>query len=316
MSLFFIVDTTASEGGVAPERPLESPNRITRLIANRREKLMRMAAMERSASDSGSEGDNAHPRRRSKSKSKSKSVKRKHTRLSGRRRLSSRRKCTVLKVNSDSDSDDERPVDAAQPSTSSGVIFRRSRYVASAIEKDDKSSSYSSSSSVYEDIVAISKRKRSKTDSDTSVKTHKRKHRKCKNSSRHDGSGKSQNKRQKLDDDSEEEEKTASPRNCVNGNSSKDHHEDGPSTPNSKSLQVPCTPDSGIKSGISSTGGKNSEQMRKERNDRGADDSSDEQKLKRLECFRKKVEELARRSYRNRSASQAQTVSTTSDSSD
>ncbi|XP_011704608.1 PREDICTED: DDB1- and CUL4-associated factor 5 [Wasmannia auropunctata] len=317
-------DTTASEGGVAPERPLESPNRITRLIANRREKLMRMAAMERSASDSGSEGDNnAHTRRRSKSKSKSKSVKRKHTRLSGRRRLSARRKCTVLKVNSDSDSDDERPVDTAQPSTSSGVIFRRSRYVASALEKDDKSSSYSSSSScVYEDIVAIGKRKHSKTDSDTSAKAHnKRKHRKCKNSSRHsnDGSGKSQSKRQRLDDDSEEEEeeeKTAGPRNCVNGNSSKDHREDGPSTPSGKSLQVPCTPDSGIKSGLSSTGGKNSEPARKERNDRGAGDSSDEQKLKRLECFRKKVEELARRSYRNRSVSQAQTVSTESDSSD
>jgi len=280
---------------------------------------MRMAAMERSASDSGSEGDNAHSRRRSKSQSKSKSVKRKHTRLSGRRRLSARRKCTVLKVNSDSDSDDERPVDAAQPSTSSGVIFRRSRYVASAIEKDDKSSSYSSSSScVYEDIVAISKRKRSKTDSDTSAKAHKRKHRKCKNSSRHsnDGCDKNQSKRQKLDDDSEEEEKSTGPRNYVNGNSSKDRREDGPSTPSSKSLQVPCTPDSGIKSGLSSTGGKNSEHTRKERNDRGADDSSDEQKLKRLECFRKKVEELARRSYRNRSASRAQTVSTTSDSSD
>ncbi|XP_018304933.1 DDB1- and CUL4-associated factor 5, partial [Mycetomoellerius zeteki] len=314
-------DTTASEGGVAPERPLESPNRITRLIANRRKKLMRMAAMERSPSDSASEGDNAHLKRRSKSKSKSKSVKRKHTRLSSRRRLSTRRKCTVLKVNSDSDSEtDERPIDAAQPSTSSGVIFRRSRYVASAIEKDDKSSSYSSSSSscVFENIVAISKRKHSKTDSDTSAKAHKRKHRKCKNSSRHsnDGSGKSQSKRQKLDDDSEEEEKTAGPRNCVNGNSSKDRREDGPSTPSNKSLQIPCTPDSGIKSGLSSTGGKNSEHTRKERNNRGADDSSDEQKLKRIECFRKKVEELARRSYRNRSASQAQTVSTTSDSSD
>lgn len=277
---------------------------------------MRMATMERSASDSGSEGDNTHSRRRSKSKSKSKSVKKKHTlRLSGRRRLSARRKCTVLKVNSDSDSDDERPVDAAQPSTSSGVIFRRSRYVTSAIEKDDKSSNYSSSSScVYEDKR---NQRASKTDSEMSTKAYKRKHRKCKNSSRHDGSGKSQSKRQKLDDDSEEEEKTAGLKNCVNGNSSKDHCEDGPSTPSSKSLQVPCTPDSGIKSGISSTGGKNSEgQTRKERNDRDADDSSDEQKLKRLECFRKKVEELARRSYRNRSATQAQTVSTTSDSSD
>ncbi|XP_050454385.1 DDB1- and CUL4-associated factor 5 isoform X2 [Cataglyphis hispanica] len=297
-------DTTASEGGVAPERPLESPNRITRLIANRREKLMRMAALERSASDTGSEGDNVHARRRSKSKSKSKGVKRKHTKLSaGRRRISARRKCTVLKVNSDSDSDDdERPVDAAQPSTSSGVISRRSsRYVANAIEKDDKrlnysssssdssSNSSSSSSSSSEDNNALgAKRKHSKTDSDASTKVQRRKHRKCKNSARYENcSGKSQSKRQKLDDESEEGERTTTnSKNRVNGNA----------------------------------GGKNNEQPRNEGNDGGADDTSSdhEQKLKSLECFRKKVEELTRRSYRNRSASQQlqAVASSTSDSSD
>ncbi|XP_070157104.1 DDB1- and CUL4-associated factor 5 [Polyergus mexicanus] len=330
-------DTTASEGGVAPERPLESPNRITRLIANRREKLMRMAALERSASDTGSEGDNVHARRRSKSKSKSKGVKRKHTKLSGgRRRICARRKCTVLKVNSDSDSDDERPIDAAQPSTSSGVISRRSsRYVdrvANAIEKDKRlnysssssnsSSNSSSSSSSSEDNNALgTKRKHSKTDSDASTKAQRQKHRKCKNSAYENCSGKSQSKRQKLDDESEGERTATGSKNRMNGNAGKDvHREDGPSTPNNKSLQVPCTPDSGIKSGISTTGGKNSEQTRNEGNDGGADDTSSdhEQKLKSLECFRKKVEELTRRSYRNRSASQQpQTVaSTTSDSSD
>ncbi|XP_029662739.1 DDB1- and CUL4-associated factor 5 [Formica exsecta] len=329
-------DTTASEGGVAPERPLESPNRITRLIANRREKLMRMAALERSASDTGSEGDNVHARRRSKSKSKSKGVKRKITKLpAGRRRISARRKCTVLKVNSDSDSDDERPIDAAQPSTSSGVISRRSsRYVdrvANAIEKDKRlnysssssnSSSNSSSSSSSEDNNALgTKRKHSKTDSDASTKAQRRKHRKCKNSAHENCSGKSQSKRQKLDDESEGERTATGSKNRMNGNAGKDvRREDGPSTPNNKSLQVPCTPDSGIKSGISTTGGKNSEQTRNEGNDGGADDTSSdhEQKLKSLECFRKKVEELTRRSYRNRSASQQpQTVaSTTSDSSD
>ncbi|GAB1867633.1 WD repeat-containing protein 22 [Camponotus japonicus] len=325
-------DTTASEGGVAPERPLESPNRITRLIANRREKLMRMAALERpSASDSGSEGDNVHARRRSKSKSKSKGVKRKHSKLfTDRRRISARRKCTVLKVNSDSDSDDERPVDAAQPSTSSGVISRRSRYVANAIEKDDKRSNYSSSSSnsssnssnssSSEDNNALgTKRKHSKTDSDASTKAQRRKHRKCKNSSRHENcSGKSQSKRQKLDDESEAERTASGSKNRVNGSAGKDRREDGPSTPNNKSPQVPCTPDSGIKSGVSTTGGKNSEQTRTEENDEGADDtgSDHEQKLKTLECFRKKVEELTRRSYRNRSQQPQTVASTTSDSSD
>lgn len=278
---------------------------------------MRMAAAV--ASDSGSEGDNAHARRRSKSKTKSKGVKRKHTKLSGRRRPFARRKCTVLKVNSDSDSEDEQPpIDAAQPSTSSGVISRRSRYVASAIEKDGKRSSYSSSnnSSSSEDNNAPGKRNHSKTDSDVSIKAHKQKHRKCKNSSRHpEGSSKSQSKRRKIDDCSDEEKATDS-RNCANGSSSsKDRREDRASTPSNKWLQVPCTPDSGIKSGVSSTGGKNSETTRKERRDGGAGDSSDhEQKLKNLECFRKKVEELARRSYR--SAFKAQALSTTSDSSD
>jgi hypothetical protein len=43
----FIASTFNSlASSTAPERPLESPNRITRLIANRREKLMRLAALE------------------------------------------------------------------------------------------------------------------------------------------------------------------------------------------------------------------------------------------------------------------------------
>jgi len=346
-----MADTTTSEGGVAPERPLESPNRITRLIANRREKLMRMATMdcrmplnnssnaaERSASDSTSEnaGDNTHTKRRSKSKSKSKNVKRKHTRVSERRRISARRKCTksVLKVNSDSDSDDERPVDATQPSTSSGLISRRSRY-AGVIEEDDGRSNYSSSSSSSSssnnsssssnssnytgDNQNISgKRKRSKTDSDTSTKAHRRKHHKYR--SRHENVEKVRNNR--LDDNSDEEKITDS-KDCVkNGSTSKDCREDGPSTrtPNNRSPQVPCIPDSDVKSVVSSQGGKNSGQTCGDtRNNAGADDTSSdhEHKSKSLECFRKKLVELARRSYRRRSVPQPQmTVSTTSDSSD
>lgn len=298
---------------------------------------MRMAALERpSASDSGSEGDNVHARRRSKSKSKSKGIKRKHSKLfTDRRRISGyvRRKCIVLKASSDSDSDDERPVtigiDAAQPSTSSGVISRKPRYVANALEKDDKrfffsssssnSSSNSSNSSSSEDNNALgTKQKHSKTDSDASTKAQRRKHRKCRNSARRANcSGKSQSKRQKLDDESEVERTASGSKNRVNGNAGKDRREDGPSTPNNKSLQVPCTPDSGIKSGISTTGGKNSEQTRNDENDEDADDTSSdhEQKLKSLECFRKKVEELTRRSYRHRSTPQ-KVASTTSDSSD
>ncbi|XP_029164290.1 DDB1- and CUL4-associated factor 5 isoform X2 [Nylanderia fulva] len=352
-------DTTGSEGGVAPDRPSESPNRITRLIANRREKMMRMARhLERSASDSGSEDNNDHARR-SKMKSKSKDVKRTtHAKLSAdRRRISARRKCTVLKVNSDSESEDDGPVDAAQPSTSSGVISRRSRYVANALEKDDKQrSSYSSSSnncnnsnnsdtsssgsnngsnsgsnsSSEENNVLGTKRKHSKSDSDASTaKVQRRKHRKCKNNAatRHENcSGKSQSKRQKLEDESDKKRTGATDsdwfKNCVNGNADKD----GPSTPNSKSLQVHCTFDS-FKSGISSTGDRSglcsSERTRnKGGNDDVADDTSfdREQKLKRFESIRKQVEELARRRFGNRSLQQkqkqlSQTLST-SDSSD
>ncbi|XP_032691163.1 DDB1- and CUL4-associated factor 5 [Odontomachus brunneus] len=350
----FDADSTASEAGVAPERPLGSPNRITRLIAARREKLMRLAATdcgtttcnnstniaERSASCSASEGDSARTKCRSKSRSKLKGIKRKHARISGRRSRV-RRKCTVLKINSDSDSDDEQPVDAAQPSTSSGVISRRSRYVANTIENDTKHTSYSSSttsstttssssssssssgsssssnssssssssnssSSSSEDNDIPVKRKHSKTDSDASAKAHRRKHRnKCKNRSRNESSGKKSSKRAKFDEDTEEEWY-----GWMNGASTGKPREDGPSTPTKKPLQVPCSPDSGIKSGVS-TGEKSSGQTRKERD---ADSSDYEQKLKSFECFRKKVD-VARRSYRNRSAAAppTQTISTTSE---
>lgn len=294
---------------------------------------MRKAAPERPPA-SDSEGDDVHARHRSKSKSKSKGVKRKHCKLfTDRRRISVRRKCIVLKANSDDSDSDDEPVtigiDAAQPSTSSGVISQRSRYVANAIEKDDKrfflsssssnSSSNSSNSSSSEDNNALgTKRKHSKTDSDASTKAQRRKHRKCRNSARHENcSGKSQSKRQKLDDESEGERTASGSKNRVNGSAGKDRREDGPSTPNNKSLQAPCTPDSGIKSGVSTTGGKNSEQTRNDENDEDADDTSSdhEQKLKRLECFRKKVEELTRRNYRQRSTLQT-VASATSDSSD
>ncbi|XP_031833772.1 DDB1- and CUL4-associated factor 5 isoform X2 [Nomia melanderi] len=317
LSILEITIGRTPRGGVAPD--LESPNRITRLIANRREELMRLAAMDcgaplnntstiapgLSTSDSTSDGENAQTKHRSKSKSKVKGIKRKHDKISGRRSRA-RRKCAVLHINSDSDSD-EQPVDTMQPSTSSGVISRRSRFVANTIESDTKHSSYSCSSS--EDSDSCSKQKHSKTDSDASTTIHRRKHGKCKSNSRNDVN-KSKSKRQQIDYDTEEEKSDW--KIYLNGVDSTKIQEDGPSTPVNKSCKVPSTPDSGITSGVS-TVEKNGEQAQNEQND--AESSDYKQKLKSLECFRKKVD-VARRSYHNRSAPLPQTISTTTDSSD
>ncbi|XP_020284071.1 DDB1- and CUL4-associated factor 5 isoform X2 [Pseudomyrmex gracilis] len=303
--------TDVDEDDDASERPLESPNRITRLIANRREKLLRMAAMERSFSES--DDDSARAKRRSKSKSKSKDFKRKCSRGCRIRTSTPKKRFTVVTMSKViltnlTGSDDEGLIDAAQPSTSSGVISRRSsRYVSGAIEKNNKRSRYSSSSSSSEDNDAHRKRKYSETDSDASVKTRRRRHRKYKDNSRHEN--KNRSKRQKLDDDSDAE-RTASTRNSPNNRKIRS------STPNNKSLQVPCTPDSGIKSGVSSTEGRTSE--RNGRNDGNTDDCSDrEQKQNSLHCFRLKVEELAKRSYRHRTMPpRNHLISTSSDTSD
>ncbi|XP_076233654.1 uncharacterized protein LOC143178735 isoform X2 [Calliopsis andreniformis] len=315
------VTSRGSSGSEVPsEISLESPNYLTRLIANRRAELdyMRLAAMDcgtplnntstpapgPSVSGSASDGENAQVKCKAKLKSKLRALKRKHSKISGRRSRA-RRKCAVLQINSDSDSD-EQPVDTTQPSTSSGVISRRSRYVANTIESDAKHSSYSSSSSEEND--SSGKRKHSKTDSDTSVKLHRRKHGKCKSNSRSDTT-KNKNKRQKLDYDMVEE-KPAWKIYLTSVNARK-IQEDGPSTPVKKSCKVPSTPDSGITSGVSSIE-KNGDQAQKEHND--TENSDHEQKLKNLECFRKKVD-ITRRSYRTRT-SLSQTFSTTTDSSD
>ncbi|XP_034174647.2 DDB1- and CUL4-associated factor 5 isoform X1 [Osmia lignaria lignaria] len=314
LNMLGIVSSRAPSGG-----PLESPNRITRLIAYRREKLMRLATVdcgtpannasaaisEPSVSGSASEGDNAQIKCKSKLKSKLKGVKRKHGKVS-ERRSRARRKCAMLQINSDSDSD-EQLVDTTQPSTSSGVVSRRSQYVVNPIESDVKHSNYSSSSS--EDNDSSGKRKYAKIDSDTSSKVHRRKHKKCKNNSKNDAT-KNKSKRQKFEYDTKKEKPDW--KSYLNGVSTTKVQEDGPSTPVNKTCKVPSTPDSGITSGVSTTE-KHYEQAQKEQND--AESSDHEQKLKNLEYFRKKVD-VARRSYCNRSKPLSHTISTTTDSSD
>ncbi|XP_015609773.1 DDB1- and CUL4-associated factor 5 [Cephus cinctus] len=326
----------SSGGGVAPERQSESPNRITRLIANRREKLMRLAAMEGgatlnastntapdcSASGSGSEIDEVKVKSKSKSKTKLKGVKRKHGRLSGRRSRA-RRKCTVSK-SSDSDSD-EQLLDTTQPSTSSGVVSRRSRYAATPVDSDTRrssrtsnsnctsnSNSNTSSNSSSEENISSAKRRRCKTDSDSSTKAHRRKQRKLKINNRHSESSKSKNKRVIIADNIRLEDQRVAWKEYSNGTDLGKVEAEGPSTPIRKSCKVPPTPDSGITSGMS-TLEKHSGAAQKNHN--GGDSSDLEQKLKNLERFRKKVD-VARRGYRNRSTPLPQVASTTTDSSD
>ncbi|XP_012286907.1 DDB1- and CUL4-associated factor 5 isoform X2 [Orussus abietinus] len=316
------VSSRGTSGGVAPQRPSESPNRITRLIANRRKKLMRLAAMESGAnpnasantvpelftSSSESEGENARGKHKSKSKTKPKGVKRKHDKSSERSRA--RRKYMIAKSNTDSDSD-EQPIDETQPSTSSGLVSRRSRYAANPIESDTRNSS-NSSSSTDENGGNSRQQKRAKTDFDSSSKGHRRKRRKYKNSKC--DSGKSKSKRLKVEDDTDGEtpRDVSSGKVYVNGTSSEKVVGDSSSvTPLKEWCRALLTPDSGITSGVS-TSEKFSGAMQKARN--GAETSDHEQKVKNLECFRKKVD-VARRGYRNRSTPLSQTLSTT-DSSD
>ncbi|XP_066593852.1 DDB1- and CUL4-associated factor 5-like [Prorops nasuta] len=291
----FVHSHTSLVGGVATERASESPNRITRLIANHKEKLMR--SQERSASASGSDTDTA-TKRKSKVKSESKEDKKKYD---GSKRRKTRRKYLVIN-NSDTESDSPL-VDATQPSTSSGVISHKTRYT--PIENDKKSSSMSSSS---EDEIYGNKQKQSKSDSDASGKVNSnRKHKKCKRVSRKEYR-KNRSKRQKIEkENGGEPEKEKEKEWCkYDGGNSRLPAETA--TPIKKiCLAPPSTPDSGVVSGVS-TGEKN---VAKTQN--GAETSDHDQKLKSVEFFRRKVD-FSKRSYRNRTA--PQTVSTTTDSSD
>ena len=123
-----------------PERPLEWPNRITRLIANRREKLMRLAALEggvqsknnrtvtntstavattsnAAESVSTSEPENNKISRRNKNKGSKimqKGIKRKHNSHMSTRRNRTRRKQSNVKNESDSEPDDQESYQQSQ----------------------------------------------------------------------------------------------------------------------------------------------------------------------------------------------------------
>ncbi|XP_044599118.1 DDB1- and CUL4-associated factor 5 isoform X1 [Cotesia glomerata] len=222
-------------GGVAPERPFESPNRITRLIGSCRDKLMKLAALENgstlkpsSALTGADDSDSDQTVRENKgkytsrcklkSKSRVKSTKQKQIRMSTRNKV--RRKCTVLRIVSDAESDIEcvpksksrskelgsnsssnnnnnnvnnhhhnnnnnnLAVDTAQPSTSAGISSRSSRYSAKtiAVDSDFNESNHSSASS--DDTEDIPKKRRClKVDNEKATsKGYRRKPERCKQS--------------------------------------------------------------------------------------------------------------------------------------
>ncbi|XP_017891956.1 DDB1- and CUL4-associated factor 5 isoform X2 [Ceratina calcarata] len=264
-----------SDGGVAPERPLESPNRITRLIAYRREQLLRLASSNNTTNPTSNSNNLASdPSSDETSESKNrKFLKSKGAKRKNERRGWSRRKRAALQINSDSESDEEA-VDTTQPSTSSGVVFRKTtgRFFAKIIEKNEKSSS----SSEEDKKLAFHSGKFDKT---------KRKYKKTKNNcgNKNENSVKCKSKWKGL-------EKKKDWRICVNGSRIE---ESGPSTPRNRfKVQVPSTPDSGIGITSSISTNEKSNGMENQESDQG-------EKMKNLEHFRKKID-VAKRSYRNK----------------
>ncbi|XP_015120228.1 DDB1- and CUL4-associated factor 5 [Diachasma alloeum] len=277
-----------SSGGVAPERPFGSPNRITRLIRSCRDKLLRLAALENGSiasrtqkflhkskeHSSGpiSDSEESSPPPKTTLKLRLKGVKRKQSRVSSCR-SKIRRKCSIPKAQSDSDCDLEplpgpnrrknegdEVVDTTQPSTSTGVSSRGTRWSRKLSGDSDPGGSNVSS------------------DEETTVRKQ----------SGADGSG--SNKR---------------PGRCKGGGEGRGGGVNGARndvTPLKRVRKVPPTPDSGIQSGLST--------LEKSRCN-GNGGSSDERSPQSIERFRKRVDS-ARRGYRKR----ARLEESASDSSD
>lgn len=312
-----IIGRWSSEDESSAESRSEPLNPITQLIANQREKLMRLAALEGGATvnastntashtDSVSESEKEDVRMvKCKSKGRSKGAKIKRGRIS-RKKCRVRRKLQIKKNESDSQSD-AQPLDAEQPSTSSGLVSRRSRYAARSIDN------YKHSSSSSEDEPVAEKRRKHKIDSDRSGKVQRLK--KWRRNNANHESVESKNKQLTTVNDTQKNVVGKVQKDIVNTNSNTNSHRmriEQSLTPHKKKSRIPPTPDSGI-SGVS-TVEKSLEEV--QRSWIGGGDSSDhEQKKRNLERFRKKVD-VARQSYRNRCNPYSELPPNTSDSSD
>ncbi|XP_034941352.1 DDB1- and CUL4-associated factor 5 [Chelonus insularis] len=313
-----------SRGGVVPERPFESPNRITRLIGSCREKLMKLAALEggaivnRPTTSTTHEDSDSHDQKSSeeevtvssicrlKYKAKMKIMK---TRYPGMRNKL-RRKCTILKIPSDSESDmecdsrsrnnskdsrnDISTVDTAQPSTSTGVSSRGSRYSPRAIATDsDLGESNHSSISSDEENDHPAKRRRLKTEERS--RGYRNRPERCKS-----GNKTGREKHHNNSSSSSSSNNSNSPE-FANGSSlenSNNVSNKAVLTPIKKNAKAPPTPDSGVTSNVSTI---EKCDTAAEAACNGAESSDHERTLKTIECFKKKVD-AARKGYRKRSA--------------
>lgn len=339
-----------SRGGVAPERLFDSPNRITRLIRNRREKLMRLAAIEAGAqvvnltSNSANNDGESEPQERevgseeenddqvlaekfkSKSKSRTKGLKRKQGAASGRR-CRTRRKCAVLNLEIPSDSESE----TEQRNMMNTTISSESEsdlFLADATQPSTSSGLISSRRSRYPatpltvDTDHGESSKSSENEAGVSIKRKKGPNDR-ENSTRRiyrRQQCKSRNRRSAI---SSEEQRINGHLQAnqidqvANGDHLAEERKACTATPPkrlSSNKVTPPTPDSGITSGLSTL-------EKCERNGsagaRNAAETSDhETRVKNLESFKKKID-VARRGYRKRLTPHAKiAASTASDSSD
>ncbi|KAK0182076.1 hypothetical protein PV327_000247 [Microctonus hyperodae] len=302
-----------SRGGRAPERPFQSPNRITRLIRSCREKLMTLASMESGTnhavstnipSDSDSDkrkssttdDEQLLTRCKSKLKLRIKMTKRKHSVINSTK---IRRKCSGVRMsrnskrdshtrNQSNESDNEIPIiDVAQPSTSSGVSSRTSRYSVRTIGTDSDlgESNYSGDSSDDDNIIA--KRQKLKIEGN-STRNYRRRSERYKES------------KNKID----REKKTNNNENQNTNDSIIDNDnnfiEQSTSTPLKRATHTPQTPDSGVTSSASPVDRCD---VTANTSCTGAESSDHERTVKKsVKCFKKKID-AARKGYRKRSAS-------------
>lgn len=219
----------------------------------------------------------------------------------------------------------QQPVDATQPSTSSGVVSsRRSRYTAT-VETRQRQSRSSSSSSFEDSVVkgqshTTEKRARyAKTDSDSSATKETPKRKVTRNKSKVVPSAMTSNKQRRDSRVKSKRQKVSNEPEIVKsrGKREPNHVQNGVvekemATPTKNSKHVAPTSDSGITSGVSTSEKSRLSTIEKVPFRSRAESSDRERSIKTHEWFKKKVDGV-RRSYRKRTMVQTPSSSDSSD---
>ncbi|XP_043271607.1 DDB1- and CUL4-associated factor 5 isoform X2 [Venturia canescens] len=275
---------TGSGGGLAPERSVDSPNRITRLIGNRREKLMRLAAIEAGAqvvnlsSNSANNDEESDPQERE-----------------------------IGSDENEEDDDEVLPAKFKSKSKSRSKGLKRKQRAASATMLTADSDHGESSKSSENEEAVRNKRKRGRNEGEaSSSRIHRRQQGKLRTRKSATTSGEQQTNTETSSNHIDE---------VVNGFTEESAACTAtPSKILSSNKISPPTPDSGITSCSSTLEKCESNGSSGARN--AAENSDHEMRVKHLETFKKKID-VARRGYRKRLTPQAKiAASTASDSSD